>query len=147
MCGTVVIDRCDLDALASRANAARRAISWYKSSAGEYIRRMHAMCRVSNEHGIVTEMITSVRPGYVVFEDEHPVAAEPFAPDGDLTGGVACGPVRPSSCQMCVGRSKRINNQWPRVQIPMKSQSPNVGAAAACSLDSGHWNFTDFIGT
>ena len=36
------------------------------------------MCRILNEHGIRTEMITSARPGYIVFEDEHQVAAVPF---------------------------------------------------------------------
>jgi hypothetical protein len=61
-----------------KPNAARRAISWYKSTATEHIRHMHTMCRILNEHGVRTEMITSSRPGYVVFEDDHQVAAIPF---------------------------------------------------------------------
>jgi hypothetical protein len=61
-----------------RRNAAPKAISWFKSSAIEHVSRMHEMCRILNEHGIATQMITSRRPGYVVFEDEHQIAAVPF---------------------------------------------------------------------
>src|SRR4051812_15052791 len=52
------LDAPDRFARSSRKNAAPKAISWYKSSAMEYISRMHAMCRTLNEHGISTEMIT-----------------------------------------------------------------------------------------
>ena len=37
------------------------------------------MCRILNEQGVRTEMITSPRPGYVVYEDEHQIAAIPFS--------------------------------------------------------------------
>lgn len=62
-----------------KSNAAPKAISWFKSSATEHLDRMHAICRILNEHDISTEMITSKRPGYIVFEDEHQIAAVPFA--------------------------------------------------------------------
>lgn len=61
-----------------RSGAASRAICWFKSSATEHVSRMHNLCRLLREHGISTEMICSERPGYVVFEDEHQLAAEPF---------------------------------------------------------------------
>ena len=61
-----------------RKHASPRAISWFRISATEHIKRMRSMCRILNEHGIRTEMITSARPGYIVFEDEHQVAAVPF---------------------------------------------------------------------
>jgi hypothetical protein len=66
-------------ARSSKRHAAPKAISWYKTSATEHIGRMHAICRILNEHGIVTNMITSTRPGYVVFEDKHQIAAVPFS--------------------------------------------------------------------
>lgn len=69
----------DRFARSQRKNAAPKAISWYKSRATDYVSRMHAMCRILNEHGVSTEMITSARPGYIVFEDEHQIAAVPFA--------------------------------------------------------------------
>ena len=62
-----------------RPGASAKAISWFKSSAVEHVSRMHAICRTLEEHGIQTEMITTARPGYIVFEDEFQIAAEPFA--------------------------------------------------------------------
>ena len=59
--------------------AAPKAISWYKSTATIHFGRMHAICRILKEHDITTEMITSIRPGYIVFEDEHQIAAVPFS--------------------------------------------------------------------
>ena len=69
----------DRFARSSKRHAAPKAISWFKSTAAEHIARMHAVCRILNEHGIVTEMITSNRPGYIVFEDDHQIAAVPFS--------------------------------------------------------------------
>jgi hypothetical protein len=69
----------DRFARSRRKSAAPKAISWFKNSATEYVGRMHSVCRILNEHGIQTEMITSARPGYIVFEDEHQIAAVPFA--------------------------------------------------------------------
>ena len=37
------------------------------------------MCRILNELGVRTDMITSAQPGYVVFEDNHQVAVVRFA--------------------------------------------------------------------
>jgi hypothetical protein len=62
-----------------RKSAARRAICWFKSTATAHLTRIHAICRILNEHGVPTEKLTCARPGYVVFEDEHQVAAVPFA--------------------------------------------------------------------
>ncbi len=55
------------------------AISWFKDSADDHIRQMRIVCRILDEHGIPTEMITSNRPGYVVFEDQCQIAAVPFS--------------------------------------------------------------------
>jgi hypothetical protein len=62
-----------------RRNAAHKTLSWFKSDAREHVRRMRLFCRILDEHGVWTEMITSAKPGYVVFEDRHQVAAVPFA--------------------------------------------------------------------
>lgn len=61
------------------SRAAPLAISWFKSTAAEHISRMRAMCRILNEYGVATEVIMSARPGYIVFEDDHQVAAIPYA--------------------------------------------------------------------
>jgi hypothetical protein len=55
------------------------AIGWFKDSAHDYLRQMRTVCRVLNEHGIPTEMLTTDRPGYIVFEDTFQVAAVPFS--------------------------------------------------------------------
>ena len=55
------------------------AISWFKDSAEDHLRQMRTVCRVLSERGIPTEMITSDRPGYIVYEDGCQVAAVPFA--------------------------------------------------------------------
>lgn len=55
------------------------AISWFKDTADDYIRQMRSVCHVLNEYGIPTEMITSDRPGYIVFEDGCQIAAVPFS--------------------------------------------------------------------
>jgi hypothetical protein len=62
-----------------KRNAAARAICWYKCGAAQHVRQTRTMCRILNENGVATEMITCARPGYVVFEDRHQVAAVPFA--------------------------------------------------------------------
>jgi hypothetical protein len=61
-----------------RKNAASKAISWYKTDAVEHISRMHAMCHYLNEYVIVTEMMTTHCPGYIVFEDQHQIVAMLF---------------------------------------------------------------------
>ena len=61
-----------------------KAISWIKGGASDHVNRMHAICRMLNEHHIRTEMITSVRPGYIVFEEEHQIAEVPVCGDEDL---------------------------------------------------------------
>src|ERR1700690_2227408 len=63
----------------SKRHAHGNAISWFKDSATSHLRRIRAICRVLNEHGIATKMLTSARPGYIVYEDEHQVTAVPFA--------------------------------------------------------------------
>ena len=72
------LDAPDRFARSRKRRAAPKAISWFKSTATEYVSRMHALCAILNRHGVRTELITSTRPGYIVFEDDHQIAAEPF---------------------------------------------------------------------
>jgi hypothetical protein len=39
---------------------------------------MHAIAAILHAHGVEVEAIRTERPGYVVYEDKHQVAAEPF---------------------------------------------------------------------
>jgi len=57
----------------------KRAISWFKDSAQEHIRHVHEMVGILERHGIPVKLIKTDRVGYVVYEDEHQVVAEPFS--------------------------------------------------------------------
>jgi hypothetical protein len=58
---------------------ATKGIAWFRDTAIEYISRMHEMKRVVEANGYVVELIRAERIGYVVYEDEAQVVAEPFA--------------------------------------------------------------------
>ena len=62
----------------SKPHAKKVAISWFKTHAIEHIARMYELARILHSHGIEVETIKTERPGYVVYEDKHQVAAEPF---------------------------------------------------------------------
>lgn len=63
----------------NRKHANGMAIGWLKASAHECIAQLQRICRVLAEQGIATEMLSTARPGYIVYEDEYQVAAVPFA--------------------------------------------------------------------
>jgi hypothetical protein len=66
----------------AKPHAKNVAISWFKDTAKEHIDKIRSLVTILNSHGIVTDMIRSERPGYVVYEDEYQVAAEPFKETG-----------------------------------------------------------------
>lgn len=57
----------------------QNGISWFKASAREHISRMREMIAVLENNGVHVRTIKTVRPGYVVYEDEFQVVAVPFA--------------------------------------------------------------------
>ena len=57
----------------------KRGISWFKASATEHISMMRELAAVLISHGHVIDQIETDRPGYVVYEDEFQIVAEPFA--------------------------------------------------------------------
>src|SRR5262245_41726766 len=61
-----------------RRNACKRAISWFKPTAGESLLQMQALAAVLHEQGCDVERLTTDRPGYVVYEDDYQVVAEVF---------------------------------------------------------------------
>jgi hypothetical protein len=56
-------------------------VSWLKPTAVEHIARMRALIAILEKNGYPVSQITTDRPGYVVFEDDHQVVAEPFRGD------------------------------------------------------------------
>jgi hypothetical protein len=57
----------------------QNGISWFKDSAQEHIGKMREMAALLEHHDIPVRMIKTIRPGYVVYEDEFQIVAVPFA--------------------------------------------------------------------
>jgi uncharacterized protein (DUF305 family) len=57
----------------------KRALSWFKDSAREHLSFIRELVAILEHHGIAVRMLTERRVGYIVYEDEHQIVAEPFA--------------------------------------------------------------------
>ncbi|MGJ5024124.1 hypothetical protein [Bradyrhizobium oligotrophicum] len=53
-------------------------VSWLKSTASEHVAQMRELAAVLERSGIQVSQIRTDRPGYVIFEDDHQLVAEPF---------------------------------------------------------------------
>ncbi len=58
-------------------------ISWFKDTAQTHIGKMREMVALLEHHDVSVRMIKTMRPGYVVYEDEFQIVAVPFA-DSDF---------------------------------------------------------------
>ena len=74
----VDLEEPDRLARSRRPGARACAISWFKASATGHIAHARELASLLAQHGIATRMLTTERPGYVVYEDDFQVAAEPF---------------------------------------------------------------------
>jgi len=61
-----------------RREANECAICWFKATATRHIARAHEIVALLDEHHVATRMWRTKRPGYVVYEDQFQVVAEPF---------------------------------------------------------------------
>jgi len=59
-------------------DALRRGICWFKTGSTEHISRIWGMVTILERNGIYVKKIRTDRPGYVVYEDEWQLVAEPF---------------------------------------------------------------------
>ncbi len=59
----------------------RTGICWFKTEASEHISRIWEMIHILERNGIYVKMIRTDRPGYVTYEDEWQLVAEPFRQD------------------------------------------------------------------
>jgi hypothetical protein len=59
----------------------RKAISWFKDTAHEHIAQVRSLIAILENHGASVQMLKTERVGYVVYEDEFQIVAEPFAED------------------------------------------------------------------
>lgn len=56
-----------------------RGIAWFKDSAHKHIKRMRDLVALLERHDVQVNVVETTRPGYVVYEDDFQVVAEPFA--------------------------------------------------------------------
>lgn len=52
---------------------------WFKSSATEHLAKIHEMICILEQHNIYVKIYKERHPGYIVYEDEHQVVAEPVS--------------------------------------------------------------------
>jgi hypothetical protein len=55
-----------------------KGVSWFKPEAVEHIDRMRSIAAVLEAYDHLTSQISTEKPGYVVYEDNHQIVAEPF---------------------------------------------------------------------
>jgi hypothetical protein len=55
-----------------------RGMSWFKDTAQEHLSRIREMKHFLAEEGVVVLERTTERPGYIVYEDDVQIVAEPF---------------------------------------------------------------------
>ncbi len=63
----------------SRPKRKKKSICWFKSLAKEHLEKMREIIIVLENHDVHIRMIKTEKIGYVLYEDEHQVFAEPFA--------------------------------------------------------------------
>jgi hypothetical protein len=56
-----------------------KAISWFKHTAIEHLARVRELAAILDNHGVPVRTLKAKRVGYVVYEDEYQIVAEPFA--------------------------------------------------------------------
>lgn len=56
-----------------------KGLSWFKPSATQHLDKAFELADLLRRHGIAIEILKAARVGYVVYEDDHQVVAEPFA--------------------------------------------------------------------
>lgn len=55
-----------------------KAISWFKDSAHEHLKHMQELVAILENHGVAVQVLETERVGYVAYEDEFQIVAEPF---------------------------------------------------------------------
>ena len=65
-------------ALRAGSRQPKVALCWFKDTATVHVRWIRSLAALLREHGVAVEETVSAKPGYIVYEDEHQIAAVPF---------------------------------------------------------------------
>jgi hypothetical protein len=52
------------------------AVSWFRAEAGEPLRRIWDIVAILEEHGVPVRLVTTEKPGKILYSDEYQVVAE-----------------------------------------------------------------------
>lgn len=63
----------------SRRSRPGSAVCWFRPTAREHLARAHELAAILEENGVLVWRIKAPKVGYVVYEDEHQVVAEPVS--------------------------------------------------------------------
>jgi hypothetical protein len=63
-----------------RAASRATAVCWMKCSATEHVAKLRELAHLLEAHEVPVQELMTTRPGYIVWEDDHQVAAVPFKP-------------------------------------------------------------------
>lgn len=63
----------------TRPHRPNKAICWFKPSARTHLQKAFELATLLENNAIFIRRIKTTKPGYVVYEDEFQVAAEPFS--------------------------------------------------------------------
>ena len=74
-------DRTDSSSSKGHYRCDSKGVSWYKDTAHEHIAKMREISAILHDLGLSVSERATVLPGYIVYEDEHQVVAEPFRDD------------------------------------------------------------------
>ena len=56
-----------------------RGLSWFKDTATDHIAQIRELVAILENHSVHVQALKAKRVGYVVYEDEYQIVAEPFA--------------------------------------------------------------------
>ncbi len=59
-------------------NTPPTAIAWFKDTAHEHIRNLREISNIVRRYGVIVDFVRTDKPGYILYEDEFQVFAEPF---------------------------------------------------------------------
>ncbi|WP_163831153.1 hypothetical protein [Spartinivicinus ruber] len=66
-------------AKSKKPNARFVALSWFKDTAIKHIKQMRKIAAILESRDIAVTQTRTERPGYIVYEDDYQVAAEPYS--------------------------------------------------------------------
>ena len=55
-----------------------KAVCWFKPSAKEHLKRIWELVAILESNDVLVHLIKTKTPGYVVYEDDFQLVAEPF---------------------------------------------------------------------